>query len=165
MKLKRSRDQIYEFICNARLTEFNSAEIQNAFLEMDELYIEGQTTDNKIRNVMREYIEFEFRGAPNLYLETYIKNKFNSEVVMLDKPEDLLPCPCCGAKALDELYNITEGTGYDICPNCGWEDDGTKSFDEVSSVNHGSISDYLSKLDGCNKACLEKHIPRWEFEK
>jgi anaerobic ribonucleoside-triphosphate reductase len=33
------------------------------------------------------------------------------------KKNTLHPCPCCGAKVIVEPGN------YEICKNCGWEDD------------------------------------------
>jgi hypothetical protein len=36
---------------------------------------------------------------------------------------DLLPCPCCGQRVLEELGN------YEICDVCGWEDDPVQSSD------------------------------------
>ena len=55
-------------------------------------------------------------------------------------------CPCCGYNTLTEEYNPKNGTGYDICPLCGWEDDGTIDVNSVRSINGGSISDYRKRL-------------------
>ena len=33
------------------------------------------------------------------------------------------PCPCCGRKVIENPGD------YEICPNCGWEDDPTQSQD------------------------------------
>jgi hypothetical protein len=71
--------------------------------------------------------------------------------------EELLPCPCCGYKTLTEQYDIEEGTGYDICPYCNWEDDGTLDSNAFSSVNNGSISDYRKALQlNFNKYYIDK---------
>ena len=55
-------------------------------------------------------------------------------------------CSCCGKRTLTEKYDSKEGTGYDICPYCGWEDDGTLSDTQYSSVNKGTILDYRKKM-------------------
>ena len=39
--------------------------------------------------------------------------------------EDRFPCPCCGELTLDEE---PPGT-YDICKECGWEDDNVQFHD------------------------------------
>jgi hypothetical protein len=46
------------------------------------------------------------------------------------------PCPCCGYPTL------TERGGYDICPLCGWEDDGQDDphAEEVWGGPNGSYS-------------------------
>lgn len=51
----------------------------------------------------------------------------------IDEIYDILPeeecsfhCPVCGEKALQHTG------GFEICPFCGWEDDGTVGEDEVS---------------------------------
>jgi hypothetical protein len=39
---------------------------------------------------------------------------------------NLFQCPCCAHFTLDEV------AAYDICPVCGWEDDGTTNEHEFS---------------------------------
>lgn len=58
----------------------------------------------------------------------------------------LLPCPCCGAHTLTERYDLLQGTGYDICSFCDWEDDGTTDIHAYQSINRGSIADYRKRL-------------------
>ncbi|MDE5781345.1 MAG: hypothetical protein K2I03_07670 [Lachnospiraceae bacterium] len=41
---------------------------------------------------------------------------------------------------LTEEYNLDEGTGYDICPYCNWEDDGSTDINVYRSVNRGSYT-------------------------
>lgn len=48
---------------------------------------------------------------------------------MVGEVEPLLPCPCCRYLTLEELG------GYDICPVCFWEDDGTDDPRRVSGCN------------------------------
>lgn len=35
----------------------------------------------------------------------------------IENQQPLFSCPCCGEKCLSEIG------GYEICDNCGWEDD------------------------------------------
>lgn len=86
----------------------------------------------------------------------------------------LYKCPCCGYNTLTEEYNPKNGTGYDICPLCGWEDDGTIDVNSVRSINGGSISDYRKRLslNFINNSRLEQYTylyylvdnERWYYE-
>ena len=75
--------------------------------------------------------------------------------------EDLYKCPCCGHKTLTEIYNLDEGTGYDICPLCGWEDDGTTDIYQYRSINRGSIADYRKRLVKMSDI-VEKKYDEWK---
>lgn len=55
-------------------------------------------------------------------------------------------CPCCGHRTLDERG------GYEICPQCGWEDDGQDNHD--SGVVRGGPNGKLS-LDAARAAYVE----------
>lgn len=86
----------------------------------------------------------------------------------------LYKCPCCGYNTLTEEFNPKNGTGYDICPLCGWEDDGTIDVNSVRSINGGSISDYRKRLslNFINNSRLEQYTylyylvdnERWYYE-
>lgn len=45
----------------------------------------------------------------------------------------IVNCPVCGKETLDDYF---------ICPNCGWEYDGTAGENEYSSCNKATIADY-----------------------
>ena len=45
----------------------------------------------------------------------------------------IVNCPVCGKETLDDYF---------ICPNCGWEYDGTVEENEYSSCNKATIADY-----------------------
>lgn len=45
----------------------------------------------------------------------------------------IVNCPVCGKETLDDYF---------ICPNCGWEYDGTIEENEFSSCNKATIVDY-----------------------
>jgi cysteine-rich CPCC protein len=65
-------------------------------------------------------------------------------------------CPCCGHRTLDER------AAYEICPECGWEDDGQDDHD--SAVLRGGPNGKLS-LDaaraayGASGGGPEPHVP------
>lgn len=59
---------------------------------------------------------------------------------------ELYTCPCCGHATL------TERGGYDICRECGWEDDGQDDHD--SDVVRGGPNGLLS-LDASRTAYQE----------
>lgn len=45
----------------------------------------------------------------------------------------IVKCPVCRRETLDDYF---------ICPNCGWEYDGTTDENEYSSCNKATIVDY-----------------------
>ena len=52
-------------------------------------------------------------------------------------------CPVCGK------YNFSDFDSYDICPECGWEDDWTQEqgpTDEVGS-NEMCLNEYKAKYE------------------
>lgn len=77
--------------------------------------------------------------------------------------DGLYPCPCCGLRTLTERFDPTQGTGYDICPYCKWEDDGTteKDAETYRAINRGSMSDYRKRLHHCFTGGL-KWEKQWE---
>ena len=61
-------------------------------------------------------------------------------------------CPCCG------YYTLSEAGKYDICPVCFWEDDGTRSLDEVSGPNHITLRlamENYERYGACDERVLE----------
>lgn len=86
-------------------------------------------------------------GVSNGFLSQLIETITGIAVEVEGEVERLYSCPCCGYKTLTEKYNSMEGTGYDICPYCGWEDDGTTDIEIVRAINHGSIKDYRNRME------------------
>ena len=98
-------------------------------------------------NVDNEYECNELiHGISNEYLSDLVEMITGTRVHVRGEVEDLYKCPCCGYKTLSEKNNVDESTGYDICPYCGWEDDGTIDIDKYRSINKGSINDYRHEL-------------------
>ncbi|MGB8940607.1 MAG: CPCC family cysteine-rich protein [Streptomyces sp.] len=56
---------------------------------------------------------------------------------------DLTACPCCFQRALEERAN------FEICPECGWEDDGQDDVDAhiVRGGPNGLLSLAQARLD------------------
>jgi hypothetical protein len=60
-------------------------------------------------------------------------------------------CPCCGH------LTLSERGGYEICPECGWEDDGQDNHD--SDMIRGGPNGRLS-LDAARAAYIDGGAPR-----
>ena len=99
-----------------------------------------------------EYVEVQLEGVINGYLSQFFHTMLGCDIEVCGEVEKRYACPCCGYKTLDEIG------GYDICPYCDWEDDGTTDINIKMSINHGSIQDYRDKIkNNPNKY----HIDKW----
>lgn len=106
-----------------------------------------------------EKYELDLAGISNGFLSELICTLTGYKVEVYGEVEKLYPCPCCGYRTLTERYDSKEGTGYDICPYCNWEDDGTVVIDVARSINKGSILDYRERLRReTNKYYIEKWL-------
>nr|WP_138754143.1 CPCC family cysteine-rich protein [Paenibacillus sinopodophylli] len=106
-------------------------------------YLEEETS---IINKEQNEVEVDFQGVSNGYLAEIVHAISGYQVEVIGEVEELYSCPCCGFKTLTELYGAFEGAGYDICPYCKWEDDGTSDINSYRSINKGSIVDYRNEL-------------------
>ena len=105
----------------------------------------------------RTELDVDLLGTSNGVLSEVIHTITGYEVEVYGEVEELFPCPCCGFKTLTERFNPEEGTGYDICPYCNWEDDGTTDIESYRSINKGSILDYRNKINAnFNKYYINK---------
>lgn len=101
------------------------------------------------------------QGISNGFLSEIVHAVIGYEVEVIGEVEELFTCPCCGFKTLTELYGLNEGTGYDICPYCKWEDDGTTEINVYRSINKGSIEDYRNNIQAnFNKYYINKWYTR-----
>ncbi len=100
----------------------------------------------EIQEANFEIDEDDFKGVSNGFLSEIIYSITGYKVEVIGEVENLFPCPCCGFKTLTERYDKNEGTGYDICSYCRWEDDGTVDIDAYRSINKGSIIDYRKEI-------------------
>lgn len=111
-----------------------------------------------LREEQNEF-EVDLSGTSNGFLSEVIHTITGYEVEVCGEVEDLFPCPCCGFKTLTERFNPKEGTGYDICPYCNWEDDGTTDINSYRSINKGSILDYRNRISAnFNKYYINKWL-------
>lgn len=97
-------------------------------------------------DVEKTELQVDFLGVSNGFLSEIIHAITGYEVEVYGDVEKLFTCPCCGFKTLTERFDVKEGTGYDICPYCNWEDDGTIETNVYRSINKGSIDDYRNNL-------------------
>ncbi|WP_051311453.1 CPCC family cysteine-rich protein [Zooshikella ganghwensis] len=116
-------------------------------------------SDPRYDELLEIAITYEYLGVSNEFLE-YEMDKYKRIQCKVDgRVERLEPCPCCKLKTLRELYDAKEGTGYCICPHCGWEDDGTTDISKISSANRGSINEYREKLNKKTPSCK---VNKWQ---
>jgi hypothetical protein len=78
-------------------------------------------------------LRFSYIGVVNAYLEKRLA-QFGQNAKVEGEVEALSPCDCCG-------YRAIEDAGWDICPVCFWENDGTADPDSVSGCNHLTLGE------------------------
>lgn len=109
------------------------------------------------RNEEQIELETDIQGVSNGFLSEIICAITGYEMEVYGEVEMLFPCPCCGLRTLTEIYNPIEGTGYEVCPYCKWEDDGTTEINIYRSINKGSIEDYRNNMQAkFNKYYINK---------
>ena len=74
--------------------------------------------DSKYDCVLILWLKDDLKAVTNDFLLKSIKDTSNSASEIEGKPVQLISCPCCGYRTLDEPAS------YDICNVCWWEDDG-----------------------------------------
>jgi len=128
-----SREDAIRIIARARESVAEPAELQD-FIE-----------DWHARTVFDALLD-AYAGVTNGFLSCVCEAIMGTRFRVVGEPEERLPCPCCHRRTLTERYDVSLGTGYDICDHCNWEDDGTVRDDVVSSVNRGSLAEYRARL-------------------
>ena len=74
-----------------------------------------------------------YGGYSNEDLTSEVSEILKKAVTVYGEEPEKYACPCCGQKTL-----FIRGE-YDICSNCGWEDDGSEEEDQYSSPNHMTL--------------------------
>ncbi|MCG7410901.1 hypothetical protein MH117_26315 [Paenibacillus sp. ACRRX] len=128
-----SRENTFKLICSVR-------DIVEKEIGLPKYFEEDSSKINM------ELSEVDFQGVSNGFLSEIVYAITGYEVEVIGEVEELFSCPCCGFKTLTELYDRIEGTGYEICPYCNWQDDGTSDINSYRSINKGSIVDYRNEL-------------------
>ena len=130
------RNDIISIICKYRMK----------FMSQDDLInlLEYETED--LESGVFDIIQYELEGCSNGFLSEFYQTLTGERIEVVGEIQKLFACPCCGFKTLSEIYDVQQGTGYDICKYCQWEDDGTFELDKVSNVNGGSISFYRTHI-------------------
>ena len=140
MMKKISRDEVFDLIVQIRLKTLKKEQTL-AMLEDYEIY-----ESSNIKDDMLKVVTYSYNGTTNGFLSEIYEVVSGERVEVEGDRGKLYPCPCCGYETLSELYDVHLGTGYDICKYCGWEDDGTSDRDSISSVNKGTMNQYLKKI-------------------
>lgn len=130
------RNDVISIICQYRMKLIFQRDL------IDTLNCETKDTASALFDTIKQELE----GCTNGFLSEFYQTLTGEAVEVVGDTQKLFTCPCCGFKTLLEIYDIQQGTGYDICRYCQWEDDGTSSLDKVSSVNGGSINSYRAKI-------------------
>ena len=83
--------------------------------------------------LLRVALRHRFVGVRNDYLANRLESLGHELESIEGDVEMLETCPCC------EFRTLSERGGYEICPVCFWEDDGSQDPDRVSGPNHMTL--------------------------
>lgn len=145
-----SRENAIKLINDIRDTIQKEIDLAEYF---ETFFLENSVEQNELKT--------DVQGVTNGFLSEILFVITGYNVEICGEVEKLFPCPCCGLRTLTEVYDPFEGTGYDICPYCNWEDDGTTETNDYRSINRGSIEDYRNNI---RKNYNRYYINKW-FEK
>jgi hypothetical protein len=132
------RMDVFKLIAKCR-KKFSSPEVMNYFLESDD---PKDHSKNKIIDMVYEM----YSGTNNGYLSDLYEAITGCQIEVIGDVSKRFSCSCCHLKTLSEKHHLEDGTEYDICDYCFWEDDGTTEVNLRSSVNRGSILEYRKKI-------------------
>lgn len=77
----------------------------------------------------------------NLHLEQLVKSITGNDISIIDHSDDSISGTAC--EACDYIvFESEEDAFYEICPVCGWQNDGSKGSNKYSSANCMTISEY-----------------------
>jgi hypothetical protein len=152
MTQKISRKQAIGLIVQMHKIIVGHMELWNYFDDYRNMHMTD--VEQESLGVQLEYIEVQLESVSNGYLSQFFHTILGcDDIEVCGEIENRYTCQCCGYKTLDEIG------GYDICPYCNWEDDGTTDINMKMSINHGSIQDYRDKIkNNPNKYYIDKWL-------
>ncbi len=95
---------------------------------------------------VHEALLCKYAGVTNGFLSQIYEAISGARAEVIGEPEFRFRCPCCHRQTLDEIFDPEQGTGWDICDHCGWEDDSTTDETQHSGCNRGSMSEYRERM-------------------
>lgn len=93
-------------------------------------------------------------GARNSWLQAQLSELSTLSVEVTGDPEQMFECRCCG------YLTLRERGGYEICPVCFWEDDGSEQPDRASAPNHMTLAEgrnNFARIGACSEDSL-RHV-------
>ncbi|RFS21198.1 hypothetical protein DVR12_17850 [Chitinophaga silvatica] len=94
-----------------------------------------------------DYLIKKLLCATNEYIEDELKTLYNKNYMVVGEPILYDKCECCGYRTIEAHI------GWDICPNCYWEDDGIKELNKHSPVNRMTLQqgrDNFIEFEACS---------------
>jgi hypothetical protein len=140
MRQTMHRREVIELLAKVRLSTVEGGAMAE-FLE--DWGQDPQDPEHALPLALTDYYE----GVRNGYLSEIYEVLTGKRVEVVGETSALLACPCCFNRTLSERFDSEEGTGYDICRHCGWEDDGTSDSSASSGANGGSMEEYRARLE------------------
>jgi len=139
-----SREEVVRAVTKCRLAFSSRGEISELLEDVNEADVTDD--EHNLEKKVFETLSELYLGVSNGYLAELYQGITGSKVEVIGAVAKMLPCPCCSFRTLSETYDEVEGTGYDICDYCNWEDDGTLDIDSPSGVNRGCIKEFRDRI-------------------
>jgi hypothetical protein len=102
----------------------------------------------------RSQVALGFRYRDDLELGTWQDIPWKDRTLDIPAEPILHPCPCCGFRTMAD----EERGSYDICPVCGWEDDGVQYRDP--DYQGGANTESLNEARAAFIAAHPQFAPR-----
>lgn len=99
----------------------------------------GSFDDSKYDCVLLLWLKDELKAVTNEFLIKSLKTNLNAIVKLNGELIELIPCPCCGYRTIDEPAI------YDICHVCWWEDNGQDNENADMSLRGPNYGISLTK--------------------
>ncbi|WP_347253694.1 CPCC family cysteine-rich protein [Leminorella grimontii] len=159
MKIEFTYNEVIEFIRLYSLFK-TTAEDRTLFLIEHGVIDDNSSLESakkKYNQIIYDDLVFS-RLIRNGFWENIVRSITGNEITILDHRDDTIKGVCCDACGYIVFEN-REDAFYEICPVCGWQNDG-KVGDEYSSCNRCSMNDFKATEDFSHRVALgdEKYI-------